>query len=214
MKALAELSDEELLQEFEKRKKKAHREAQAKKKKYEEDRNALVVDACLAAESLHEMLAKMKTDSFTYLDEFMERMREYSDVNGKSKGGFSLVSKDGKSKLTLSFQTKKTFDERADMAEEKLKKFLESFVKARDKKAYKLIMSLLERTRGGDFDDNLIMKLWSMENDFDNDDWRDSIRLFKESYNPAKTTKYINFYKKDGTDKWQNIQLNFSSISV
>lgn len=214
MNAIDELTDEQLEAALEKRKKLKQREAKAKKKKYEEDRNQLVVSACKDAVSLHDILSQLKEKCFSKLDDFMDQMREYGDVNGKSQGGFSLVSEDGNAKLKLSYQTKKTFDERADMAEEKLKNFLESFVKKRDQKSYKLITSLLERPNGKDFDDTLIMRLWSMEDDFDNKDWKESIKLFKESYTPSKTTRYINFYRKNDHGTWENVQLNFSSISV
>lgn len=211
---LENLTDEELEQLLEKRRKAKQREELARRKKYEQDREDLINDLMLAADNIHQMLSQFKSDSFNRIDQFAERMQEYGDVSGNSKGGFSLENAEGTMKVKYSSQTKKGFDERADMAEQKLKSFLERFVKVRNKETYKLVLQLLERTNSGDFDDKLIMKLWNMENDFDDQDWRDAIKLFKESYNPRATTKYMNFYRRDDKGAWRLINLNFASVNA
>lgn len=211
---LGNMTEEQLEQELERRKKEKQRAENAKRKKYEQDREDLVNDLIIAAEHNHEALMLLKQQSFEKIQEFHKTMLEYGDVIKSSKGGFSIRDKADEQRVTFSIQNKKGFDERAEAAELKLMSFLESFVKKRDKKIYKMVMSLLERTNTGDFDVNLISRLYSMENDFEHPDWVDAIKLFKESYQPSKSTSYITFSKRDNAGKWQTIGLNFSSLPI
>ncbi|ELR69196.1 hypothetical protein C900_05392 [Fulvivirga imtechensis AK7] len=211
---LDKLTDDQLEQLLQERQKKKQREELARRKKYEQDREELIDTLIMAAQGLQVQLQQFKKAAFENMDQFSERMKEYGEVNANSKGGFSIENAAGTLKIRYSSQTKKGFDERADMAEQKLKSFLERFVKVRNKETYKLVTQLLERTNSGEFDDKLIMKLWNMENDFDDADWKDAIRLFKESYNPKATTKYMNFYKRDDHGNWKLINLNFASVNI
>jgi hypothetical protein len=214
-KSLDDLTDEELDRLLEEREKKKRREAEARRKKYENDRDSLVHDLTIAAEQIEQQLEQFKTDAYNRISQFSDRMMQYGEINGKSRGGFSIRSADGTRKVTFSQQVRKVFDERAEMAEQKIREFIAKFIKKRDEKAYDLIMSLLERnSKTGDFEVNSINKLYKMEDKFDDELWKDGIRLFKESYNPQKTTKYINFYKLSATEKEELINLNFSSARI
>jgi hypothetical protein len=74
-------------------------------------------------------------------------------------------------------------------------------------------MGLLERNSiTGDLDINNINRLYKMENDFDDPDWVEAIRLFKESYNPKGSVEYVRFYSRTDNNGWEQINLNFSSL--
>ncbi|MBL6448548.1 DUF3164 family protein [Fulvivirga sp. 29W222] len=210
---LDQLTDDQLEQLLEKRRKTKQRKEEARRKKYEQDRENLIKDLTKEAVEISIEIKHFKRDAFNKMDQFYEVMKQYGDIKPNSKGGFSIENAEGTLKIKYSSQTRKGFDERADMAEQKLKSFLERFVKVRAKETYKLVLQLLERTHSGDFDDKLIMKLWNMENDFDDEDWREAIKLFKESYNPKETTRYINFYQRNDKGQWELINLNFASIN-
>lgn len=209
-----ELTDEELDRMLQDRKKKKQREDAAKRKAYEAAREELVIKQVNNALIAQDALREHKSNVFNELVEFATKMNEYGDIKGNSKGGFAIRSADDTHKVTYSQQVIKGFDERADLAEKKLVEFLESFIKSRNKKAYKLVMSLLERTTNGEFDVNMINRLYKMEGDFDQPLWVEAIGLFKEAYTEQKTVQYVNFYKRDEHGKWANITLNFSAINI
>lgn len=207
----AQLTEEELeklLAEKKKQKQVAEKKA---REEYEKARDQLVNNLHETALQLNSKLGVFKDGCMKALTDFYARMQEYGDARG-SKGNFTLFSNDGELKISYKVKQISSFDERADLAEEKLTNFLERFIKARNKKTYKLVMSLLERTNAGDFDINLINRLYKMENDFDDPDWTEAIKLFKESYAPRGTASYVTFHRRDEQGKFQNLTLNFSSI--
>lgn len=189
------------------------KEAEAKRAKYEEERDYLTTNLCLEANEAFLVMKALKCGAMLRLKEFREKMLEYGDLKGgeKNKGNFQIETE--QFKIVFASQVKKTFDERSLLAEEHLKNFLNGFVKKRDQKLHKFIMGLLERNhKTGDLDIDNINRLYSMENDFDDADWKKAIQLFKESYNPTATSEYIRFYSKNDNGGWDLINLNFSSL--
>jgi hypothetical protein len=139
-------------------------------------------------------------------------MLEYGDIRkGKdNKGSFEI--KNEQFKIVVASQVKKSFDERSILAEEKLKEFLLIFVKKKNRSIYNLVMALLERNSiTGDFDITNINRLYKMENDFDDPNWVEAIKLFKESFNATGTTIYVRFYERNANNGWGLINLNFSN---
>jgi hypothetical protein len=213
MKAQKELSVAELEAMLAEKKKEERAEKAARKAAYETERDELINELCYTSGALSDELSAHKNEAFYKLKIFREKMLEYSDLKGgeNNKGNFQIENEHYK--IVFSSQVKSGFDERSLLAEEHLKKFLSGFVKKRDRQLYKLIMSLLERNSiTGDLDINSINRLYKMENDFDDPDWQEAIRLFKESYNPKATTEYVRFYTRSDNSGWDLINLNFSSI--
>lgn len=212
-KKATELSVDELEQLLADKKKAAQEEQEQKKQQYENERTALIDLLGNEALVVNEQMAHFKGDSFSAMDAFRQLMLEYGDIKGgeNNKGNFEI--KNDNFKIEYSSQVKMAFDERSEAAEEKLKTFLGGFVKKRDKKLYDLIMGLLERNaKTGALDISNINRLYKLEDSFEDENWKDAIRLFKESYNPTETAKYIRFYKKADNGGWDLINLNFSSI--
>ena len=213
---VAELTTEQLQKELEKRKKKEQQEAEKRKKHYENTREDLVKDLIQGAQNVNHVLTDFKKHAYDQLHSFYHFMHEYGEINPNNKGTFTLKSDDGKYAIQFEHHVNKGFDERAEMAEEKLKTFLESKVKKRDKQTYRMVISLLERNHvTGDFDIKLINRLVKMENEIDDPDWKESIKLFKESYQETESTFYIRFKQRnDKTGMWDSIELNFSSVKI
>lgn len=210
-KALSEMSTEELEKALAKRKAKEETEAKQKREQYLGQRDAMIVNLITEADRLSNEMIDFKFDCFNDVDEFIEKMKTYGDVKERSKGNLTITTEDDQFRIKIKSQVLKRFDERAELAEHKLKSFLESMVKKKDQKAYKVITSLLERNHKGDYDIALIQRLYKMENEFDHELWKEAIKLFKESYSESGTTRYINFFKKVN-DRWEPIIMTFASL--
>ena len=63
------------------------------------------------------------------MNDFYNQMQEYGDVSTGNKGNFSIKSADGRKRVDFKKQTISAFDERAALADHKLKNFLLSFGK-------------------------------------------------------------------------------------
>lgn len=210
---LTALSTRDLEKALAVRKEQENAEREARRSEYETEKDALITTLGNTALGAANTLKKFKHDAMDQARGFRGKLLEYGQLRKgeANKGNFEI--KNDNFKITFSSQVKKCFDERSELAEEKLKRFLGSFVKKRDKDLHDLVLSLLERNpKSGDLDISNIQRLYKLEDRFDNDDWREAIRLFKESYNPEGTAYYVRFFQKDADNAWQLINLNFSSL--
>lgn len=210
---LIALSTRELEKALEARKAKETAERDARRNEYETEKAALISKLGNTALITAEALKDFKANAMDNVRNFRTKLLEYGQLRKgeANKGNFEIKNDDFK--ITFSSQVRKCFDERSELAEEKLKSFLGSFVKKRDKDLHDLVLSLLERNpKSGDLDISNIQRLYKLEDRFDNDDWREAIRLFKESYNPEGTAYYVRFFQRDEDNAWKLINLNFSSL--
>ncbi len=113
-------------------------------------------------------------------DGFYSVMREYGQLRKEEQSSFTIV--DGDMKMEVRSNKVKTFDERADMAAERLMEYLKAYVagseKGYDDPMYQLAMTLLERNRQGDLDYKNISKLYEMEDRFD-EEYKSIMGLFR-----------------------------------
>lgn len=207
-------TDEQLEAILEARKKQAQNAEKAKRRAYEKRRNDLVEMLVDEAAVLNIVIGEFKGKAFKTLGNFYNAMQEYGDVRDGNKGNFTIKNEKGDRIITFRHQIIKGFDERATLAEKKLKEFLETTVKVKSRDVYDLVTSLLERNSQGDYDIGLINRLYAIEDKFDHPAWKESIALFKQSYNETNTANYINFYTVDSNGNKQAINLQFASAKI
>lgn len=177
----------------------------------------------LRAQFMHEVFAKLEpmTEDVTafkkWLDEetqsFKELMRSYGQL--KSDGQASMTVTDGDMRLKVKQNKVKAFDERADMAAERLVNYLKAYAaqsdKGSDEPMYQLAMTLLERNKQGDLDYKSISKLYEMEGKFD-EEYSEIMNLFRESNLVTQTVVNYYFEKKDKDGVWRRIEPSFCRL--
>ena len=98
---------------------------------------------------------------------FVKLMREYGQVKTDEQKNYTIT--DGDFRLQISCNSVKGFDERADLAAERLVAFLKDYMKKSEKGTddpmYQLAMTLLERNQAGDLDYKSISKLYELEDE-------------------------------------------------
>lgn len=212
--ATKQLSIAELEEQLKAAKKEKKEKQERERKEYEDERDNLINELAGFAVNVHGQMCDLKHEAMKQMTAFRERMLEYGSLRRgeKNKGSFEI--KNDKYKVTFSSNIVKAFDERAELAEKKIKSFLTTFVKKRDKETFKLVNALLERSdKTGDFDIGLINRLYKLEDTYDDPDWKEGIRLFKEAYNPSGTAYYIRFFERnENTGAWDAIVLDFAKV--
>lgn len=144
---------------------------------------------------------------------FRDVMREYGHLRKDEQMSFTLIEDDFK--LEVRSNKVKRFDERADVAAERLmgylKKYISGSAKGADDPMYQLAMSLLERNRQGDLDYKSISKLYELEDKFD-EEYKAIMKLFRES-NVVQTTA-INYYfhQRDEDNVWHRVEPSFCRL--
>lgn len=145
---------------------------------------------------------------------FRSVMADYGKLRrGDEQESFTVI--DEAFKLEVKRNKVKSFDERADMAAERLINYLKAYVgntdKGIDDPMYQLAMTLLERNKQGDLDYKSISKLYELESRFD-EEYAAIMQLFKESNVVYKTATNFYFYKRDQNGVWRRAEPSFCRL--
>ena len=148
---------------------------------------------------------------------FTAIMRQYGQV--KYDGQRSYTITDGDFRLLIASNKVKAFDERADLAAERLVAYLKEYMqrseKGQDDPMYQLAMTLLERNQAGDLDYKSISKLYELEDKFGDSEYSDIMTLFKESNVVQKTAVNYYFFERDPElGFWKRMEPSFCRMVV
>ena len=186
----------------------------AKRESYEALRGEFMHDVLGRVESVESEVSGFKK----WLDEetaaFTKIMREYGAVKNESQQSYTIT--DGNFKLEVKFNKVKGFDERADMAAERLVDYLKRYMEASEKGVedpmYQMAMTLLERNKTGDLDYKSISKLYELEDKFD-EEYAEIMGLFKEA-NVVQTTATNYYFSKRNPENgvWSRIEPSFCRL--
>ena len=145
---------------------------------------------------------------------FVEVMREYGQVKNDSQTSYTIG--DETFKLEVKFQKVKGFDERADMAAERLVEYLKGYMEKSangvDDPMYQMAMTLLERNKKGDLDYKSISKLYELEDKFD-EEYGEIMKLFRESNVVQDTATNYYFSQRDAeSGVWRKVEPSFCRL--
>lgn len=147
------------------------------------------------------------------VEAFIAMMRDYGQVKKDGQSNYTIT--DGNFRIEVKSQKVKRFDERADMAAERLIEYLKQYITRSEKGSedpmYQLAMTLLSRNRQGELDYKSISKLYELEDKFD-EEYSDIMNLFRES-NVVQSTA-INYYfsRRDKNGVWQKLEPSFCRL--
>ncbi len=186
----------------------------AKRESYEALRGEFMHDVLQKVECVESEVSGFKQWLDSETSAFTKVMREYGAV--KNEGQQSYTITDGDFKLEVKFNKVKGFDERADLAAERLVDYLKRYMSASengvDDPMYQMAMTLLERNKTGDLDYKSISKLYELEDKFD-EEYVEIMSLFKEA-NVVQTTATNYYFSKRNaeTGVWRRIEPSFCRL--
>jgi len=176
---------------------------------YESLKSETIEGLAITASSLSAMLKEFKQKAFDEADTLYKLLCGYSKRHADGKGNFSVENTEGNVRMSFTRKQLGRFDERSVQAEKHIKDFITNrFIG--DSDARDMIMGIMERKRGY-LDINQIQRLYAMENRFEDTNWKEGIKLLKESWKPTESRTYIRFEIKVDSE-WQLINLDFASI--
>ena len=186
----------------------------AKRESYEGLRSQFMHDVFSKVEKVESEVSGFKKWLDGETSAFTKMMREYGAV--KNDGQQSYTITDGDLKLEVKFNKVKGFDERADLAAERLVDYLKRYMQASEKGVedpmYQMAMTLLERNKTGDLDYKSISKLYELEDKFDSE-YVEIMHLFKEANVVQNTATNYYFSKRNPeTGVWHKIEPSFCRL--
>ncbi|WP_298521960.1 DUF3164 family protein [uncultured Prevotella sp.] len=186
----------------------------AKRESYEALRAEFMYDVLTRVNDVEQTVSGFKKWLDGEVTAFTNVMREYGAV--KNDGQQSYTITDGDFKLEVKFNKVKGFDERADLAAERLVDYLKRYMAASEKGVedpmYQMAMTLLERNKTGDLDYKSISKLYELEDKFDGE-YAEIMQLFKEA-NVVQTTATNYYFSKRNPENgvWSRIEPSFCRL--
>lgn len=186
----------------------------AKRETYEALRAEFMYDVLTRVNDVEQTVSGFKKWLDGEVTAFTKVMREYGAV--KNDGQQSYTITDGDFKLEVKFNKVKGFDERADLAAERLVDYLKRYMAASEKGVedpmYQMAMTLLERNKTGDLDYKSISKLYELEDKFD-EEYAEIMQLFKEA-NVVQTTATNYYFSKRNPENgvWTRIEPSFCRL--
>lgn len=208
---LKQLPTDVIEQYLSKKKVDEQRQEQEKRASYEHLRQETIVSLCTGALDLQKLIIDFKRKALNEMDSFYELLQEYSARHKDGKGNFTLDYDIYRIKYRNRVIMK--FDERAIEA----KKHIIDFIDKRwegDEETRRLIKTLLDDKSTGELNARDVNRLYTMENSFEDENWRTGIKLLKESYKESETKSYIQFSQKDNNGEYKTIVLNFPTLVV
>jgi len=186
----------------------------AKRESYEALRGQFMYDVLTRVNDVEQTVSGFKKWLDGETSAFTKVMREYGAV--KNEGQQSYTITDGDFKLEVKFNKVKGFDERADLAAERLVDYLKRYMAASEKGVedpmYQMAMTLLERNKTGDLDYKSISKLYELEDKFDGE-YAEIMQLFKEANLVQNTATNYYFSKRNAeTGVWVRIEPSFCRL--
>lgn len=186
----------------------------AKRESYEALRGQFMYDVLTRVNDVEQTVSGFKKWLDSETSAFTKVMREYGAV--KNEGQQSYTITDGDFKLEVKFNKVKGFDERADLAAERLVDYLKRYMAASEKGVedpmYQMAMTLLERNKTGDLDYKSISKLYELEDKFDGE-YAEIMQLFKEANVVQNTATNYYFSKRNAeTGVWVRIEPSFCRL--
>ena len=192
----------------------ANNDRVAKRETYEALRGEFMYDVLTRVNDVEQTVSGFKKWLDGEVTAFTKVMREYGAV--KNDGQQSYTITDGDFKLEVKFNKVKGFDERADLAAERLVDYLKRYMAASEKGVedpmYQMAMTLLERNKTGDLDYKSISKLYELEDKFD-EEYAEIMQLFKEA-NVVQTTATNYYFSKRNPENgvWTRIEPSFCRL--
>lgn len=148
------------------------------------------------------------------IEGFVAIMKDYGQVRKSDQRSYTIT--DGDFRLEIASNKVKGFDERADLAAERLidylKRYMQQSEKGADDPMYQMAMTLLERNKAGDLDYKSISKLYELEDKFDSE-YSEIMGLFKEANVVQKNAVNYYFSKRNPeTNVWRRIEPSFCRL--
>lgn len=207
---LKQLSPEERAELLKELNAQSKQEKVDKRNAYEKLRGDFMTDVRARTKSVVYVVREFKDWLDNESSAFKEVMLDYGQLRSTEQQGFTVV--EGDFKLKVSYNKVKTFDERADMAAQKLidylSRYIENSEKGTEDPIYQLAMSLLERNRQGQLDYKSISKLYELEDKFDSE-YHEIMELFRESNVVMATAINYYFYERDAENVWHKVEPSF-----
>jgi len=175
-------------------------------------RNDLVLEMFAQARELHTTMSAFKARAFDDIAAFVDLSGQQYDVRlGGTKGNVTLLSYDGRYKITRQVQPIARVDEQIQAAKALIDKCIMRWSSGADASLVSLVNQAFEVDKEGNFSIGRLMLLRKAE--IKDPEWVRAMEAIANSISVYSTASYVRFYERIGdTDQWQALSLDLAKL--
>jgi hypothetical protein len=181
-------------------------------KEIDKMRNELVLAVVKSARDVSEVLAAFKTASFGDIQSFCDLSAEQYDKElGGVKGNVTLLSYDGRYRVSRAISETYVFDERLQVAKALVDECLQEWSGDSRPELKMLINDAFQVDKLGQVNVKRIMSLRKFN--IDDPRWRKAMEAINDSLNVLESRMYLRVHERiEGTEQWRQIPLDISGV--
>ena len=180
----------------------------------DELKDELVNDLVKRAKELQEKIKEFKEYAYSEIESYYQILLEKYNIDGKSKsmkGNLTLEDFAGLNKVSISISNKIEFNEKINIAKEKIDEYLNEITEDANSDVKTLINKAFEVDKKGYIDAKKILSLKTY--DIQHGKWKEAMKIIDDAITIVSTKSYIRFYSKsDMGSKYENIVLDISKL--
>ena len=174
-------------------------------------RHELVVELCAKAEAASRELAAFKANATRELEAFIALSAEkYHAQIGGQRGNVTLLSFDGKLRITRQIADTIAFDERLQAARALIDECIEEWTQGSRAEVRALIEHAFQADRLGQVSVDRVLSLRRL--DIDSPKWQEAMKAIGESIHVASRKPYLRFHRRNAAGDWEPISLDLASL--
>lgn len=156
--------------------------------------------------ALNDLLVDLSQEAY---DSYMKS----KGIEKKSKGNYTWYNFDRSVKIEVNVSEPIVFDSLTiTAAKEKLDEFLDANIESKNSFIKQMIIDAFETQRSGSLDTKQVLKLTSYEDKVKSPKFSEAIKLIREAIRRPKSKTYRRVWIKGKDGKYQNVELNLSSL--
>lgn len=174
-------------------------------------RDELVKELVDKAKTAHALLAETKKQMMADVAAFCSlSAEEYGVTYGGNKGNVTLLSYDGKYKVTRAMQDNITFDERLQTARELINACLREWTEGSPDELKAIVDRAFDTDKEGNISAGRILGLRRIK--ITDPRWQEAMRAISEGMLVTGSKAYVRVYERDGNGKYQPVPLDMAAV--
>ncbi|MBL7868854.1 MAG: DUF3164 family protein [Flavobacterium lindanitolerans] len=179
---------------------------------FENEKEQFVLETVRQFQVANELLTEMKKVTLEQANTLFAQMFEINGKEAKAQNSFTFKSKDGRMKITVEKQERFEFTTEAIVHITAIREIFRQKFEGRNKGFYNLLDGILMKNTKGDYDAKLLTKAKNQVNQLGDEQLIAEFDKLVDCQQVTGSAMYCRAYVLDDKDKWQDINVQFSSL--
>lgn len=183
----------------------------SKIKEIDRDRHQTVIGLAEEAKNVSATLLAFKLQAMSAIQDFIQRsLEKYEVKTGGDKGNVTLISFDGRYKITRQVQDSIVFDERLQAAKALIDECIHTWAKGSNSNIKVLVNDAFQVDKAGAVNTGRVLGLRRLA--IDDPAWKRAMAAISDSMRVSSSKAYIRFYERDEAGEYQAINLDVAGV--